>query len=84
MSPRAMTRYTFEVVKHHATKRVDCDHCGKRLVRSQTFEATINPWNVNDDGTPRSREQIRARLREKADLWTVEPVTCTPCLRAQR
>ena len=79
-----MTRYTFDVVSHRATKRVDCAGCGKRLVRSQTFDATVNPWNVNDDGTPRSREQIRERLREKAAAWETEPAKCTPCLRAER
>jgi hypothetical protein len=77
----AMTRYVFEEVRHRAVKVTNCTRCGKSVRRAKTFTATINPWNVNEDGSPRSRWQILERLREKATEWQGEPESCTACLR---
>jgi ribosomal protein S27E len=80
----AMTRYVFEEVAYPARKRVKCYGCGKALVRSTTFTATVNPWNVNADGEPRTRAEIVEVLRGKASAWMTEPAECTPCLRKRR
>lgn len=42
---------------------------GKRRQETRTFMQTINPWNTNDDGTPKTREQIMAGLVIERDKW---------------
>jgi hypothetical protein len=79
-----MTRYTFEEVRYPARKRVKCETCGKPVVRSETFTATVNPFNVGADGEPRTRAQIVEVLREKASAWIAAPAYCTPCLRTAK
>ena len=70
--------YTFEVVKHRAEKTGKCK-CGKRLKRSMTFEQTINPFNVDAAGVPKSRGLILAELVDEAETWQKEPVVCSEC-----
>lgn len=77
-----MTRYVFEVVKYPASKRVPCAACGKNVSRSRTFDATINPFNLNENGDAKSYAEVRESLRQKAIEWVAAPDYCTPCLRA--
>lgn len=81
MSPRGMTRYVFDIVKARYFKSVPCATCGKRVKRSRVFDETLNPFNVRDDGTPKSRTDIYASLRVKAEAWMAEPDYCTNCRR---
>lgn len=74
-----MTRYVFDRVRRRATKRVVCPVCGKKLTRSKTFEQTVNPWNVNPDGTPRTEQEIWAALGIEAAEWQAQPETHTAC-----
>lgn len=74
-----MSRYVFEEVRYPVSKNVPCANCGKKVRRSTTFINTINPWNVNADGTPRSRREIVEHLGEKAAAWRLEPATHTTC-----
>jgi len=64
-----MTSYTFEEVTRKVTKRVPCRVCGAKMTRSETLSQTINPFNKNPDGTPKTREQIMADLKAKAERW---------------
>jgi hypothetical protein len=34
-----------------------------------TFEQTINPWNKNKDGNPKTYSEIIVELDEKANNW---------------
>lgn len=77
-----MTRYVFEVVTHRASKRVPCATCGKKVARSRTFDETLNPWNVNENGEPKSHAEIVVSLRQKATVWVTAPDFCTACIRA--
>jgi hypothetical protein len=69
----------FERVPMTVSKTVKCASCGKRLRRQRTFEQTINPWNRNAQGLPRTYEEILAALREKAAGWKLAPETCWAC-----
>lgn len=72
-------RIRFEVVKHHVSKSGKCAACGKRTKRSKTFEATINPYNRNAQGIPKTRAEIRVDLVAKGDAWLAMPMSCASC-----
>jgi hypothetical protein len=72
----------FERVPLTASKTVKCAGCGRRLRRQRTFEQTLNPWNKNAQGLPRTRQEILAALREQAAEWKLRPETCGACPEA--
>jgi hypothetical protein len=72
----------FERVPLTAAKTVQCTGCGKRLRRQRTFEMTLNPWNRNAAGRPRTRQEILAALSARAAEWKLQPETCMACLDA--
>lgn len=45
----------------------------KRARRRRTFEGTINPWNVNGDGTVKSRREVFLDLQAQAAEWKLVP-----------
>jgi hypothetical protein len=69
----------FERVPLTAAKTVRCTGCGKRLRRQRTFEMTLNPWNRNAAGRPRTRQEILAALSAQAAEWKQQPETCMTC-----
>jgi hypothetical protein len=75
-----VTHYVFEEVRRTGFKSVPCAACGRKLPRQRTFAMTINPWNVNADGTQRSRRDIQEALGEKIAAWQAEPETHSRCL----
>ena len=79
----AMTRYVFEEVRYPASKNVPCVACGKKVRRSTTFTATINPWNLNERGEQASYVEVREKLRQEATGWLTEPAECMPCMRVR-
>lgn len=74
-----MTVTRFQEIKHWAWKRLPCKTCAKKLTRQTTFWQTLNPWNKNSDGNPKTVEEIREELSAEADAWLVEPITCRAC-----
>jgi len=66
---RVYSHYVFEKVKYRGTAYFVCPVCGKRFRRDRTFTATVNPWNVNPDGSPRTAGDIRLGLRLQAEAW---------------
>ena len=61
--------YTFPEIVARRTKSGSCPVCGKRVRRSQTFSETVNPFNRNEAGSPKSPEEVRTSVDEKADAW---------------
>ena len=59
--------YTFDEVKHTATKYIMKD--GKKVRRQKTFSQTINPFNVKEDGTVKTRLDIQRELVAEAKEW---------------
>lgn len=61
-----MRTYFEEVTRYgRATWKVD----GKRRTKRHKVTHTINPWNRNDDGTVRSREEVTARVEAELQAW---------------
>lgn len=70
-----MTHYAFERVEYRASKSGKCAACGKRLRRSETFAQTINPFNKNKFGIPKSHAEIWGEIKAEAKAWMEEPPT---------
>lgn len=61
---------TFEKVKWSRTVHVDCPGCGKRRKVQRTFHQTINPYNKNSDGFPKTYSEVLASVKDEAYKWT--------------
>lgn len=72
----------FQEVEHRAQKNLPCPDCGKKVRRSTTFEQTINPWNKNAAGDPKTVTEIREELAADAAAWREKPVQCKACIEA--
>lgn len=68
---RKLIRTTFEKVEIKASKTWKTAD-GKRRRKTMTFWATINPWNTNAAGVPKTRDEILVGLRAKRDAWLAE------------
>lgn len=68
----------FEEVRAYRQKTGKCPSCGRRSVRKFTDYMTVNPFNTNDDGTPKTYAQVKAAIDAKADAWVpdFEHSTC--------
>ena len=64
-----MTIYNFQSYPATADVRFTCPNCGKKN-RKRTFrhECTVNPFNVHEDGTPRTAQEVRAQSQARAQL----------------
>lgn len=74
-----MPTYRFREVKHQASKNLPCPKCGKKLRRQRTFGQTINPFNKNADGLPKTELEIVRELNDQAKAWEAEPETHPAC-----
>jgi len=66
---------TFDEVKHCCKKNGKCPVCEARRARSKTFAQTLNPYNKNKDGIPKTRSEIHAELVQQAENW-IPDFTC--------
>jgi hypothetical protein len=64
-----MPIYRFVEVKQSFTKSGACPVCGKKVRRSLTFSETLNPFNKNADGTPKTQRDILVSIAKNADEW---------------
>jgi hypothetical protein len=53
-----MTIVRFNEVKKSTKVSGKCCECGKRRTRTITECQTVNPWNTNENGIPKTREQV--------------------------
>jgi predicted unusual protein kinase regulating ubiquinone biosynthesis (AarF/ABC1/UbiB family) len=75
-----MPTYRFQEVPLYANKTVTCfGGCGKKLRRQRKFCQTINPFNKDENGRPKTSQQIYAELSEEAKQWKAAPETCRDC-----
>ena len=70
-------RVEFESIKRGITKTGKCK-CGKKLLRSKTFEQTISPFNKNKEGTLKTRFEIVEELIKEAHSWQPDFI-CSKC-----
>lgn len=73
------SKEVFEVVGLTTKAIVACDKCGKKCYRTKVFSQTLNPFNTNDDGTVKTREQIKAELEPLAVEWRSGPIYHAKC-----
>lgn len=74
-----MPTYRFAEVPVYAEKSVPCTVCGKKVRRQKKFAQTLNPFNKDAQGRPKTSGQIRVELRAEADAWKAEPETHPKC-----
>jgi hypothetical protein len=60
---------TYERLERRVEKTVPCRVCGKKIKRATTLGQTLSPFNTNDNGTRKSRDQIREELKRQAVQW---------------
>jgi hypothetical protein len=75
--------YVFEPVSRSGVKTIACSGCGRKIRRQRTFEETLNPWNVNAAGEPKTRAEIYQSLAIKIEAWQSEPEHHAKCVGAQ-
>ena len=63
---------TYERIKHRVKRAGKC-LCGKRVVMVSVFEQTINPFNKNEKGEIKTRDEIWKELKAEGDKWKSEP-----------
>lgn len=71
-------RTEFEEVAIFGRKSSKC-RCGKRRTRSAKFFQTLNPWNKNKDGNPKTANEIIAELVVERAEWMKAPIVCDNC-----
>jgi hypothetical protein len=66
-----MTRYVFQEVSVKGVFRwKDAD--GKSRQETRKFMQTLNPFNKNVRGEPKSYSEIMAEIRSERDLWLLQ------------
>ena len=71
--------YTFEEVSTKRTKTGKCEACGKRASRTEKFYQTISPFNKNDKGEVKNRDEIWDEILEEAQEWMKKPLYHVKC-----
>lgn len=71
----------FQEVVYKATKKGICPVCGKHATRTsgKRFMQTLNPFNTNADGKPKTRQEIMDELRAKSAVWKLGAVYHVKC-----
>jgi hypothetical protein len=63
-------RARFQEVTLKATRRWTEE--GRKRQQTRTFMQTINPFNLDREGRPKTREQIMDELHAEAETWLRE------------
>ena len=78
-----MAVYRFQEVTQKRKVKVVCQCCKKPLTRTLSVTHTINPFNRNSDGRPKSYEEVSADVNAALALLEAEikrdGVTCRNC-----
>lgn len=68
-----MPVYKYPPVSVTTKRTAACPVCGKKATRSWTVTHTVSPFNVNEDGRPRTATEVRAQVRAEANAWNPDP-----------
>lgn len=79
-----MTAITFASVKRSAVLKGACTECGRKRTRTATVENTINPFNRNSDGLPKSRAEVTVDVERQLAEIKAQPFVCASCIKARR
>ncbi len=72
-------RIRFEQIKVTAVRNLHCPGCGKKFRRQRTFSQTVNPYNRNPAGRPKTRSEVAESVSAEASTWSVTPERCPDC-----
>lgn len=82
-----MIRIHFRVKRAAVPYTATCRVCGKRRRRTMVVEHTVNPWNRNSDGIPRTPEEVQAcaaqTAKERARECEEQGIVCRTCENAE-
>jgi hypothetical protein len=73
------SKISFEEISLKSTRRGTCSSCGRRTSRVFKVWQTLNPFNKNKDGVPKSRGEIYTELRVDLRIKTSVPLLCSGC-----
>lgn len=73
-----MGRIVFNEVSIVGEKSGKCS-CGKRTKRRKKFYQTLNPFNVDKRGVPKTRDVIWGEINGQLLAWENAPVKCSEC-----
>lgn len=74
-----MTQVPFSEVFIHAAKSGTCAACGKRAHRKKKFWQTLNPFNKNAAGFPKSSGEVYEELSKASSAWMKAGVQHSKC-----
>ena len=64
-----MARIVFNEVGQRVTASGICEVCGKRFTVSNYIYQTVNPFNKNEKGFQKSREEIEFENKRASEEW---------------
>jgi hypothetical protein len=75
-----IVRETYDTVKLPVRKQFKCQSCGRKVIRRATLWQTVNPYNRNSSGRPKTREEIRQELMSRdLEAWLGKMTLCYSC-----
>ena len=78
-----MTKYVFNEVKVSKKVKKPCTACGKVAQRTFTAMQTINPFNRNAAGVPKTSVEIGKEIHTELEVLLAQPFVCKSCEDAQ-
>lgn len=69
----------FKEIATRATKSGKCPVCGKKATVTEKFWQTVNPFNLDNQGIPKSASQIARENEKNAEIWKSEPAVHRKC-----
>jgi hypothetical protein len=75
----SLTRHTFEEVFLRDTRRGWCATCDRRTTRTIKVYQTLNSFNKNPAGEPKTRGEILVELRAEIASKRAAPLYCLRC-----
>ncbi len=72
-------KVSFEIARAQTRAAFICAACGKRSKRQKSFWQSVNPFNKNANGTPKTRAQVQADVSAEATAWRKSVTLCAAC-----
>lgn len=66
-----MSTYNFNEISATGTRSGVCRFCGKRGRRQRRFYQTLNPFNRNEQGAPKTAAEISVEVSAEAHEWSL-------------
>ena len=74
-----MSKVSFDEIVLRVRRNGKCGRCGKRTRRTRKFWQTMNPFNRNADGLPKTRIEILKELDAAVKVAAHEVLLCSEC-----